>query len=83
MFSNQSTVFPLCDKCSTFTVNKPIICPLQPKAYISELKANHSGGKRILQNPVLEEEIQTPDLLLQNPDLLAALELFLPNSELM
>ncbi|XP_062580697.1 hypoxia-inducible factor 1-alpha-like isoform X2 [Saccostrea cucullata] len=58
----------------------------QPKAYFPalQLKGNNSGGKRMPLNPVLEEEvIETPDVLLQNPDLLAALELFLPNSELM
>lgn len=42
-----------------------------------------SGGKRLPTMPQTQEVIETPDLLLQNPDLLAALELFLPDSELM
>nr|XP_022331131.1 hypoxia-inducible factor 1-alpha-like isoform X2 [Crassostrea virginica] len=56
----------------------------QAKAYYPLLgKGSHSGGKQIAALPQDEEVMETPDLLLQNPDLLAALELFLPNSELM
>uniref|UniRef100_A0A8W8ICI4 Hypoxia-inducible factor 1-alpha n=3 Tax=Magallana gigas TaxID=29159 RepID=A0A8W8ICI4_MAGGI len=71
------------DPPSGYSVRKPQQHQAKPYFPAMGHRDSLSGGKRLPTMPQTQEVIETPDLLLQNPDLLAALELFLPDSELM
>lgn len=79
--SVSSSSFTFCQKHPCYFA----VSLLQAKPYFPAMghRDSLSGGKRLPTMPQTQEVIETPDLLLQNPDLLAALELFLPDSELM
>lgn len=71
------------DPPTGYSVRKPQQHQAKPYFPAMGHRDSLSGGKRLPTMPQTQEVIETPDLLLQNPDLLAALELFLPDSELM